>query len=103
MQIFQGGIHHSKHLQCGYHHCKHSHGSIIILGKQFVSAAAAGSQQAVDVMGMGGGVEEGDQVVIGGVLTRPSSASTAGQSNAWDVSDNNQKHNNKNNNSANHK
>ena len=37
-------------------------------------------------MGMGGGAEEGDQVVIGGVPTRPSSASTTGQSNAWDVS-----------------
>ena len=35
---------------------------------------------------MGGGAEEGDQVVIGGVPTRPSSASTTGQSNTWDVS-----------------
>lgn len=38
------------------------------------------------MMGMGGGAEEGDQVVIGGVPTRPSSASTTGQSNTWDVS-----------------
>lgn len=49
-------------------------------------SSAAGARQAVDMMGIGGGAEEGDQVVIGGVPTRPSSASTTGQSNAWDVS-----------------
>lgn len=49
-------------------------------------SAAVGSCQAVDVLGMGGGAEEGDQVVIGGVPTRPSSASTTGHSNTWEVS-----------------
>ena len=54
----------------------------------YVSAAVAavGTGQAVDVLGMGGGAEEGDQVVIGGVPTRPSSASTTGQSNTCEVS-----------------
>lgn len=47
--------------------------------------AAAGTRQAVDVMEMGGGAEEGDQVVIEGVPTRPSSASTTGHSNTWEV------------------
>jgi hypothetical protein len=37
------------------------------------------------MMGMAGGAEEGDQVVFGGVLTRPSSASTTGRSNTWEV------------------
>ena len=50
------------------------------------SSSSVGTCQAVDVMGMGGGGEEGDQVVIGGVPTRPSSASTTGQSNIWEVS-----------------
>lgn len=47
----------------------------------------AGSQQApaLDMMGMAGGAEEGDQVVFGGVPTRPSSASTTGRSNTWEV------------------
>ena len=47
--------------------------------------AAVGTRQGVDVMEMGGGPEEGDQVVIGGVPTRPSSASTSGHSNNWEV------------------
>ncbi|KAL0020541.1 hypothetical protein WJX79_010459 [Trebouxia sp. C0005] len=56
-------------------------------GRNFSSSHRWGSQQAsaVDVMGMAGGAEEGDQVVFGGVPTRPSSASTTGRSNTWEV------------------
>ncbi|KAL3145648.1 hypothetical protein ABBQ32_003187 [Trebouxia sp. C0010 RCD-2024] len=54
-------------------------------GRSFSNSFCMSARQAVDMMGMGGGAEEGDQVVIGGVPTRPSSASTTGQSNAWDV------------------
>ncbi len=54
---------------------------------KYQSFMPAGSQQApaLDIMGMAGGAEEGDQVVFGGVPTRPSSASTTGRSNTWEV------------------
>ncbi|DBA84427.1 hypothetical protein WJX77_002493 [Trebouxia sp. C0004] len=56
-------------------------------GRSFSNSHRWGSQQAaaLDIMGMAGGVEEGDQVVFGGVPTRPSSASTTGRSNIWEV------------------